>query len=63
VGCLRLNKRKDLPAASSGNVTEGQGASGDQSCEGAVRVVMRKIGNLELILNSRLFSGMACKKG
>lgn len=28
-----------------------------------MRVVMRKIGNLELILNSRLFAGMACKKG
>ena len=31
--------------------------------EGTVRVVMRKIGNLELILNSRLFIGMACRKG
>ena len=45
------------------NETAAEGGNGDQSGEGAVRVVMRKIGNLELILNSRLFSGMACKKG
>jgi hypothetical protein len=30
---------------------------------GKARVVMRKDGNLEVILNSALFKGMACSKG
>jgi hypothetical protein len=58
VGFLRLNKNKGAEG--------GQGAAeSDAGAQGAggVRVVMRKIGNLELILNSRLFAGMACKKG
>ena len=53
-------KREGVDAGAGGAVGEGGGAEGEV---GSVRVVMRKIGNLELILNSRLFAGMACKKG
>lgn len=48
LGSLRLNVRKE---------------AGDGRDKGQGRVVMRRAGNLEVILNSNLFAGMAAKKG
>jgi hypothetical protein len=63
VGFLRLNKNVgtevNVGEGAQGSAVSNAGAKGVSG----VRVVMRKIGNMELILNSRLFAGMACKKG
>ena len=64
VGFLRLNKNVGVEVSVGEEGAQGAtvSAAGAKGVSG-VRVVMRKIGNMELILNSRLFAGMACKKG
>jgi hypothetical protein len=64
VGFLRLNKNvgAEVNVGEEGAQGAAVSTAGAKGVSG-VRVVMRKIGNMELILNSRLFAGMACKKG
>ena len=64
VGFLRLNKNvgAEVDVGEEGAQGAAVSTAGAKGVSG-VRVVMRKIGNMELILNSRLFAGMACKKG